>query len=299
MSTASQLDLQHPPCFHGGAECRIKAGSSWQPQSQPPQLAPGQGPTPPQCSSTPLLATSVLVGTPSLGDARAGGRWKCQQRWVPSSSSSEDQHRRGLSQALLQEQNILPQAPEAGKSWARGSGPGSLLSVHVLPTHFQSHRLGREEPHCSALPWKPRGRMGLICSQMQDEYKPWVFPPRISNPSAGLSHVPFTHGASKPFLGGNCKTCPLTLVVCACREKDARLYLCCPWYSPRPGMGWSVQSCCSFTTAECRPMPGTQLSPPPCLTEADKPVPEPRQAEGCLFLFSSAGGDVWDGPIAW
>lgn len=59
------------------------------------------------------------------------------------------------------------------------------------------------------------------------------------------------------------------------------------------------RTACSFTTAECRSMPGTHLSPLPCLTEGDKLVPEPRQTEACLFLLSSAGGDVWDGLTAW
>lgn len=43
-------------------------------QGIPAQLLPGQGPTPPQCSSTALLATSVVADTPNLGDADAGGR---------------------------------------------------------------------------------------------------------------------------------------------------------------------------------------------------------------------------------
>lgn len=61
-------------CLHEGAEY-----SPWQPlaasnQGMPAQLASGQGPTPAQCSSTPLLAISVVMGTLSLGDAPAGGR---------------------------------------------------------------------------------------------------------------------------------------------------------------------------------------------------------------------------------
>lgn len=76
----------------------------------------------PRSHSTPVLllcpAGYVCSGRhPRLDDAHSGGRWKGWQRWVPSSSSPEDQHRQGLSQALPQEQNILPQLPQG--SWSQ------------------------------------------------------------------------------------------------------------------------------------------------------------------------------------
>lgn len=68
------------------------------------------------------------------------------QWWVPSSSSSEDQHRWGLSQALCKNRTSCLGAPEAGNSWARGSSPGNLLSVYPLgrlPTHFPEPLAGK------------------------------------------------------------------------------------------------------------------------------------------------------------
>lgn len=73
VSTASQTPALPRATGVSTWRCRVQplAASN---QGVPAQLAPSQGPTPPQCSSTPLLAISVVMGTLSPGDAHAGGR---------------------------------------------------------------------------------------------------------------------------------------------------------------------------------------------------------------------------------
>ena len=46
-------------------------------------------------------------------------------------------------------------------------------------------------------------------------------------------------------------------------------------------------------------MPGTHLSPPACLPNSSKLVPEPAQLKAASPHGLELGGCGWDGPIAW
>lgn len=133
-----------------------------QPHSQgmPALPAPGQGPTPPRCSSTPLSATSVVPGALSQGDARPGGRQKPGGGDAPPPAALRRQRRQGPSQALWPEQNILPwgsqswqQLGQEQRPWHPAQRPFPGQAAHLLPG--TTGWPGRGDPHCSPLPRRP------------------------------------------------------------------------------------------------------------------------------------------------